>query len=583
VPKQLFKSKFLIGAAIGSGSTALAAERGGADFLLALNAGRLRNMGAPSIACMLPIRSARRLTESFARDELLAQCRIPVLLGIDVWGPAVDPQGLAREVRDAGFAGVANFPSCMHYARPMQQILSRAGRGIEQEVAHLRAAQDLGMTSLFYCATRTQARLGADAGLDMILMNPGWNVGGALGHRLRSSLEEVATTAREIGRLVKRISPRSRFLLEGGPIATPEDLGRVIGLAPIDGYVGGSTIERTPMEASVADRVDGFRQAGKRSAALDGESTRLVNWARSFGFIGRSKAQIDFLRRLRVFAQGRHPVWLLLEPGQNPGPAIRSLTASRRHDDGATVVELDLAGEDPPARARHLLFGQRDAAPGRLPLLADEGIDCLVIQAPDRLAKASQRRLAEALEAGGFRAPSGRRTLAVAPRVILVSRRPAAAHLGVDPVAPPTLESALRERLSGSTIALPPLRARLDDLARLIDAEASATFGAALPRSAFSSASLQLLQAHLWPGNELELRRVVGGLLGQARNGPIQPDDLRPHLEAVQVPAAEPRSEKDRVVDALWRHGYNRTRAAQALGISRKTLYNKIRKFGLAG
>lgn len=76
---------------------------------------------------------------------------------------------------------------------------------------------------------------------------------------------------------------------------------------------------------------------------------------------------------------------------------------------------------------------------------------------------------------------------------------------------------------------------------------------------------------------------MVGQLLGRTRTAPIQPDDLLPLLEASRGPAAETRSEKDRIVDALWRHGYNRTRAAQALGISRKTLYNKIQKFGLTG
>src|SRR3546814_11215654 len=44
--------RFLIGAAIGSGNIALAAARGGADFLLARTAGRLRHMGSASIACM---------------------------------------------------------------------------------------------------------------------------------------------------------------------------------------------------------------------------------------------------------------------------------------------------------------------------------------------------------------------------------------------------------------------------------------------------------------------------------------------------------------------------------------------------
>ncbi|MEX2409206.1 MAG: phosphoenolpyruvate hydrolase family protein, partial [Rhodovibrionaceae bacterium] len=235
---------FLIGAAIGSGSTALAAERGSADLLLAINAGRLRNMGAPSIACMLPVFDATAMTEGFARAELLALCKKPVLLGVNVWGAGCDPQEIALRVRDVGFAGAVNFPSCMHYSHPLQQLLSRAGRGIEKEIEVLRAVKQAGMLAMFYCATHTQARLAADAGLDLVCLNLGWNVGGALGHRTRQSLEEVATVAREIGRHIKRINPGLRFLLEGGPIATAEDLAQIASQAPIDGYVGGSTFER---------------------------------------------------------------------------------------------------------------------------------------------------------------------------------------------------------------------------------------------------------------------------------------------------------------------------------------------------
>src|SRR3546814_6432826 len=104
--------RFLIGAAIGSGNIALAAERGGADFLLAINAGRLRNMGAPSIACMLPIFDAGPMTEDFARRELLPLCKVPVLLGVNVWEEICEPRAIAEKVAEAGLAGAVNFPSC---------------------------------------------------------------------------------------------------------------------------------------------------------------------------------------------------------------------------------------------------------------------------------------------------------------------------------------------------------------------------------------------------------------------------------------------------------------------------------------
>ena len=63
--------EIVVGAAIGLGMTARAAADGGADFLLVLSAGRLRVMGAPSLAAMLPIRDSNSFTDAFARREIL--------------------------------------------------------------------------------------------------------------------------------------------------------------------------------------------------------------------------------------------------------------------------------------------------------------------------------------------------------------------------------------------------------------------------------------------------------------------------------------------------------------------------------
>jgi len=577
-------TKFLICAAIGSGNTALAAERGGADMLLAINAGRLRNMGAPSIACMLPIFDASPLTEDFAREELLAQCRIPVLLGVNVWGQDFKPREKARAILDAGFAGAVNFPSCMHYSRPMQQILSRAGRGIEREVEQLRAVQDVGLTSMFYCATRTQARLAADAGIDLVCLNLGWNVGGALGHRRRASLEEVATAAREIGRLIKRINPKTRLLLEGGPIATAEDLGRIISLAPIDGYVGGSTFERMPLEASVADQIDAFRHASSRRAALDRESARLVTWSRKFGFVGRAKPHINFLRRLRALSETESPVLVLAEKGVPTAPVLDAFSATLGRDSGQAAVRVDVVGSDFPTRAQTILFGQRETVASRPPALGSTAIDLLAIDVPECIPSATQRRLARALRDGDFRVPGTSKRFAVGPRVVLLCRlsvpegqeEHALTAAGVDP--------ELASQMAGWILRVPPLRERIEDLMAIAETLSGHSLGMAVDRAFFSSAALQRLHAHLWPGNEAELRGVLGALTGRAAAKPVQPEELRPLLQGdAPETASDTRTEKDRIVDALWRHGYKRTPTAEALGMSRKTLYNKIKKYGLYG
>jgi len=577
------RSDFLIGAAIGSGNTALAAERGGADFLLAINAGRLRNMGSPSIACMLPVFDADTLMEAFARRELLTQCGIPVFLGVNVWGPRFDPVERAGLIRDAGFAGAVNFPSCMHYSRPMQQILSRAQRGIEQEVEMLRAVQDTGLASMFYCATRTQARLAADAGIDLVCLNLGWNAGGALGHRRRFSLEEVATVARDIGRLIKRIHPGTRFLLEGGPIATAEDLGRVVSLAHIDGYVGGSTIERIPLENSVADQILRFRQASKRVASLDAASAGLVSWSGQFGFVGRSPAQLAFLHRLLAMATARDPVLVLAEPGLAVKPALAALDHDTVSGAALGAVHIDIAGEDFPNHARNRLFGHRDTLDSQTPALADGEIAVLVVHAPERLPPATQRRLARALQDEVFTATGTRRSMPVAPRVVLVCELPRSADTTGDGLRIVGLDPGLASFMAGGVLRLPPLRERIDDIVAIVENVTARSLGTAMSRSDFSPAALKRLQAHRWPGNELELRSVLGSLAGRRSVEPVQVRELAPLLDQETSAVPDARSEKDLVVDALWRHGFNRTQTAAALGMSRKTLYNKIRKYGLSG
>jgi len=568
---------FLIGAAIGSGTTALAAERGGADFLLAINAGRLRNMGAPSIACMLPIFDAGPLTADFARRELLPLCRVPVLLGVNVWEEDCQPETIARQVQQAGFAGAVNFPSCMHYSHPMQQMLSRAGRGIEKEVEVLRAVQDLGLTTMFYCATRTQARLAADAGLDMVCLNLGWNVGGAMGHRTRRSIEEVATAAREIGRLIKRIHPEVRFLLEGGPIVTAEDLGRIAGLAPVDGYVGGSTIERLPLEASVANQIDAYRQASRRRASLDGQNSRLVSWGQRHGFTGRCQALLDYLRRLQALAEARAHLWLLVEKGQSPRPSLDALAAPGGRRGPPSVLEVDPALEDYPNRAKRLLFGGAESGTIAKPALADDSLDLLVIHGAESLPPALQRRLAAALRDGQFVPPGGRRRLAVAPRVVLVSQIAAGAE-----GSGPAMDPGLRQVFDGWTLRPPPLRERIEDLPALMEA-AAGRLKFSPRRKDFAAAALKRLQAHTWPENEAEFAAFLGKLAGRRGATAIQAEEVVQLLQGHHAAEGDLRSEKDRIVDALWRNGFNRTRTAEALGISRKTLYNRMLRFGLKG
>lgn len=140
-------------------------------------------------------------------------------------------------------------------------------------------------------------------------------------------------------------------------------------------------------------------------------------------------------------------------------------------------------------------------------------------------------------------------------------------------------------RIGVAFIELPPLRERREDIPLLFEhftLQAASRFGRAAPL--VSSAQLAELMAHAWPGNVRELRNVadrfVLGVLGdrltQARSGG----------QAGGLPQGLPQQvehfERTVIVEELRRHKGDQPATAAALGIARQTLYDKLRKFGIA-
>ncbi|MDZ7810697.1 MAG: phosphoenolpyruvate hydrolase family protein [Arhodomonas sp.] len=168
---------FLVGAAIGTGLVARAVERGQADFVLALNVGRLRSMGLPSISAMLPFAPANDLVMSFVEYELVRPTTIPVYVGLGVWESAAVLQQRLQQIAAVGLAGVVNFPTSVHYPAEVAQTLEAAGVGFSAELEMLSRAQSLGCRALVYVKTREQARRAAAIQPYMVCVNFGWNAG----------------------------------------------------------------------------------------------------------------------------------------------------------------------------------------------------------------------------------------------------------------------------------------------------------------------------------------------------------------------------------------------------------------------
>jgi DNA-binding NtrC family response regulator len=153
-------------------------------------------------------------------------------------------------------------------------------------------------------------------------------------------------------------------------------------------------------------------------------------------------------------------------------------------------------------------------------------------------------------------------------------------------------EGALREdlyyRLAQFPIRIPPLRERGDDitlLANIFLAELNESNGVA---KAFSPEALELLRLYSWPGNVRELRNAVARAHVLAADT-IEPDDLPPRVvdggpvarDYLRISVGQPLAEVERraILATVEHFGGDKKAAAQALGVSLKTLYTKLKKY----
>jgi transcriptional regulator of acetoin/glycerol metabolism len=136
-------------------------------------------------------------------------------------------------------------------------------------------------------------------------------------------------------------------------------------------------------------------------------------------------------------------------------------------------------------------------------------------------------------------------------------------------------------RFFQGTVELPPLRHHIEDLHELVP-----FFLARLSqqgRLTCSPEAMQLLLRHNWPGNTDQLWQVLKQVVQRRRAGVIMPKDLPPECWTVSRRLLSPLEsiERDAIVQSLQDHDGNKVRAAEALGMSRATIYRKIHEYGI--
>jgi transcriptional regulator with PAS, ATPase and Fis domain len=217
------------------------------------------------------------------------------------------------------------------------------------------------------------------------------------------------------------------------------------------------------------------------------------------------------------------------------------------------------------------------------------------------MAPETQTKLLRVLQERSVRPVGGSREMPVDVRVVAsTNREPAEAMRTTQ------LRSDLYYRLQANVLRIPPLRERLDDVPLLVEHFINffnERLKRPIPITGIAEDALAAMQTYQWPGNVRELSNAIEGAFTFGRSSSITLADLPSQLadehraraaatsEPVSAPAASAGDtsgmsfadvERDLIRRALETTEGNKVQAAKLLRISRKKLYAKIEKYGLA-
>jgi transcriptional regulator of acetoin/glycerol metabolism len=123
---------------------------------------------------------------------------------------------------------------------------------------------------------------------------------------------------------------------------------------------------------------------------------------------------------------------------------------------------------------------------------------------------------------------------------------------------------------------LEPLRRRRHEIPELAAQMLATAPGGAL--RGLAPDAIRVLSRQAWPGNLSELRRVVELMAETPGTGSLRASDIpASHREAASMPTPRAEAERDIILNAVRSAEGNKRRAAELLGVSRSTLYNRMR------
>ncbi|RMG55546.1 MAG: sigma-54-dependent Fis family transcriptional regulator [Acidobacteria bacterium] len=305
-------------------------------------------------------------------------------------------------------------------------------------------------------------------------------------------------------------------------------------------------------------------------------------------FVGRSKALQRILQLITKIAPTDSTVLIQGESGVGKELVARAIHRhSPRKENPFIVVDCTSLHEE---LLQSELFGhEKGAFTGATALkhglfeVADTGT--IFLDEVGDMSISLQSRLLRVLETGTFRRLGGVKDIRVDVRIIAATNKNLAQE-----VAAGRFREDLYYRLNVVTISVPPLRERREDIPVLVRYFIEHSVVPGRQKKGISKEALDRLLHYHWPGNVRELKNVIERALILAEGECIEAQDLPSNLRVGLPFLAESGQtehlsleevERRYIAELLKEYGGNRSRVAKILKISERSLYRKIKEYGL--
>ena len=308
------------------------------------------------------------------------------------------------------------------------------------------------------------------------------------------------------------------------------------------------------------------------------------------GLIGRTAGMLEVYKQIARAADAAAPVLIVGESGTGKELVARSIHQRSQFANGPFIavhtgaIPQDLIASELFGHEKGAFTGAVDKKPGKFEL-AEGGT--LFLDEISTMDERTQINLLRVLETHAYTRVGGKKEREAKVRVLAASNRDLEAMVKAG-----EFREDLYYRLNIFAVKLPPLRERSEDIP-VIAGEYVREFAQKYGKTVASipAETQRLLVNYNWPGNVRELRNVVEQAVLLARDSELAPSllpqmlhrgPLREDIIKIPIGTAMDDIEREVILRTLAANAGNKTATAEVLGISRRSIYNKLALYGVA-